>query len=288
MQITKDNLTIIIVTIKSHNVIDNCLKSIDPKIKKIIVENSADEEFIKIIKKKYENVDCFLTGKNLGMGPGNNFGIKKSKTQYVMILNPDTVLHPNTLNNIFDISRDLDFAILSPICSDKDYPNYKIEKKILHNNSKKDLFEVDRVDGYAMILDKSKFEPNFFDEKIFMYLENDDLCIRIKKLSGKIYVYNKSIISHLGSSAVNQKYFQEVELSRNWHWNWSKFYFRKKHYGFIDALLLNLPNFLKSCFKCFFYLLINNKFKFKLYFCRASGFFNSLVGKNSWYRPRLD
>ena len=53
MQITKDNLTIIIVTIKSHNVIDNCLKSIDPKIKKIIVENSADEEFIKIINTQY-------------------------------------------------------------------------------------------------------------------------------------------------------------------------------------------------------------------------------------------
>ena len=102
MQITKDNLTIIIVTIKSHNVIDKCLKSIDPKIKKIIVENSSDEEFVKVIKNKYENTDCFLTGKNLGMGPGNNFGIKKSKTQYVMILNPDTVLQSHALNNIFD------------------------------------------------------------------------------------------------------------------------------------------------------------------------------------------
>ena len=39
MQITKDNLTIIIVTIKSHEVIDECLESIDPEIKKIIVEN---------------------------------------------------------------------------------------------------------------------------------------------------------------------------------------------------------------------------------------------------------
>jgi len=288
MQITKDNLTIIIVTIKSHNVIDKCLKSIDPKIKKIIVENSSDEEFVKVIKNKYENTDCFLTGKNLGMGPGNNFGIKKSKTQYVMILNPDTVLQSHALNNIFDISRNLDFAILSPICSDKNYPNYKIEKKISQINSKENLFEVDRVDGYAMILNKSKFEPNFFDEKIFMYLENDDLCLRAKKNNKKIYIYSKSLISHLGAKAVDEKYSDELEFSRNWHWNWSKFYFRKKHYGFINALLLNFPTFLKSCFKCFFYLLTNNKFKFKLYFCRASGFFNSLVGKNSWYRPRLD
>ena len=51
MQITKDNLTIIIVTIKSHNVVDKCLKSIDPEVKKIIVENSSDIEFAKTIKK---------------------------------------------------------------------------------------------------------------------------------------------------------------------------------------------------------------------------------------------
>lgn len=288
MQITKDNLTIIIVTIKSHNVIDKCLKSIDPKIKKIIVENSSDEEFVKVIKNKYENTDCFLTGKNLGMGPGNNFGIKKSKTQYVMILNPDTVLQSHALNNIFDISRNLDFAILSPICSDKNYPNYKIEKKISQINSKENLFEVDRVDGYAMILNKSKFEPNFFDEKIFMYLENDDLCMRIKKLNEKIYVYGKSIISHLGASAVNQKYFQEVEFSRNWHWNWSKFYYRKKHYGYAFALFKGLPGFIASCLKCSIYYLVKNNFKCKIYFNRASGFYNSLINKNSWYRPRFD
>ena len=85
MQINKENLTVIIVTIKSQKVIDTCLKSIDPDIKKIIVENSSDEAFKKDILKKYKNVECFLTGENLGMGKGNNFGINKSKTQYVIM-----------------------------------------------------------------------------------------------------------------------------------------------------------------------------------------------------------
>ena len=83
MQITKDNLTIIIVTIKSEKIIHNCLASLDADIKKIIVENSANEKFINNIKKKYENIECYITGKNLGMGAGNNFGIKKSKSRYV-------------------------------------------------------------------------------------------------------------------------------------------------------------------------------------------------------------
>ena len=92
MQITKDNLTIIIVTIKSKDIIHNCLNSIEPDIKKIVIENSSDQKFIENLKNNYQNLECYLSGKNLGMGAGNNFGIKKSRTRYIMILNPDTVL----------------------------------------------------------------------------------------------------------------------------------------------------------------------------------------------------
>ena len=286
MQITKENLTIIIVTIKSQNIIDDCLKSIDSNIKKIIVENSNDEKFINNLKKKYENLEGYITGKNLGMGSGNNFGIKKSKTRYVMILNPDTILKPNTLNTIYQTSKDLNFAILSPLSDNKNFPNYKV-----FNNYKEDgntLIEVDQIDGYAMILDKDQFNDNFFDEKIFMYLENDDLCLRAKKANKKIFICKNSFISHLGAKAVDKKYFDELELSRNWHWNWSKFYFNRKHYGFIKALSSGIFIFFRSIFKSLFYLTMNKKFKSKLYFYRASGFINAVMNKNSWHRPRLD
>ena len=287
MQITKENLTIIIVTIRSQNIIDDCLKSIDPDIKKIIVENSSNQEFVNYLRSKYQNIECYLTGKNLGMGPGNNFGIKKSKTRYVMILNPDTVLKSNTLSQIFQISKNLEFSILSPLSDNKDYPNYKVNKE-LTNNSKSSLFDVDQVDGYAMILDKQQFNNNFFDEKIFMYLENDDLCLRAKKNNKKIYIYSNSLISHLGAKAVDKKYFDELEFSRNWHWNWSKFYFRKKHYGFLIAISYGFLTFVKAIFKSVYFFIINNKFKSKLYYCRASGFMNALLNKSSWFRPRLD
>ena len=286
MQITKENLTIIIVTIKSQNIIDDCLKSIDPSIKKIIVENSSDREFVEYLKKKYENIECYLTGKNLGMGAGNNFGIKKSNTRYVMVLNPDTILKTDTLSQIFEISKNLEFSILSPLSDNKDYPNYKINNK--QEKEESDLFEVNQVDGYAMILDKKEFNDNFFDEKIFMYLENDDLCLRAKKNNKKIYIYSNSLISHLGAKAVDEKYFNELEFSRNWHWNWSKFYFRKKHFGFTKAFVSGFFIFVKSIFKSLYFLIINNKFKSKLYYFRASGFMNAALNKSSWFRPRLD
>ena len=286
MQITKDNLTIIIVTIKSEKVIEKCLNSIDPKVKKIIIENSSDENFTQKLKDKYQNIDCYNSGKNLGMGAGNNIGIKKSKTRYVMILNPDTILNNDTLDQIFKISKSLDFAILSPISDKDNFPNYKIKNKT--NYLEKDFFEVDQVDGYSMVIDKSKFDEKFFDENIFMYLENDDLCLRIKKKGEKIFILKNAKINHLGAKAVNEKYYNELEFSRNWHWNWSKFYYRKKHYSFVFAFIIGLPSFISACLKCLFYLIFKNKFKFKIFFCKASGFYNSLINKKSWYRPRFD
>ena len=286
MQITKDNLTIVIVTIKSDEVIEKCLDSIDPEVKKIIVENSSNENFIKKLKSNYKNIDFYISGKNLGMGAGNNIGIKKSKTRYVMILNPDAVLRVDTLDQIYKGSKMLDFAILSPISDNINYPNFKINKK--KDNLKKDLLEVDQVDGYSMIIDKLKFNDNYFDENIFMYLENDDLCLRTKKNGKKIYIYSNSLISHLGARAVDEKYSEELQFSRNWHWSWSRYYYKKKHFGFLNAFVFGLLVFIISIPKSIFYFVINNKLKSKLYYLRASGFINALLNKRSWFRPRLD
>ena len=285
MQITKENLTIIIVTIKSEKIIDNCLQSINPEVKKIVVENSSNQEFANSLKKKYENLECYTTGKNLGMGQGNNFGIEKSKTRYVMILNPDTVLQNNTLNQIYKVSLNLDFAILSPSNYDKNFPNYKAATNIETTNE--ELIEVDSIDGYAMILDKKKFDGFFFDTKIFMYLENDDLCLRMKRKGEKIYISKNSQISHLGAKAVDPKFYKEIELSRNWHWVWSKFYFNKKHYGFLNAYIKVCPIFISATFKMLLYFFINKKKK-EIYLFRMLGFLNAVVGKKSFYRPKIN
>ncbi len=82
-------------------------------------------------------------------------------------------------------------------------------------------------------------------------------------------------------------YKDEIELSRNWHWIWSKFYFNKKHYGYIFALFNGLPNFATSFLKFLFYLILNNKKK-NIYLNRSMGFINALLGKSSNYRPKIN
>tara|TARA_B110000438_G_scaffold302030_1_gene358515 strand:- start:123 stop:998 length:876 start_codon:yes stop_codon:yes gene_type:complete len=290
MSISGQNLSIVIVTLKSDKVIHNCIKSIKLNIPIIVIENSKNLKFKQELESQYKNVECILTQSNLGMGAGNNIGIKNAKTNYVMILNPDVILEENTLDKIYLASKQIEnFSIMAPISSNENYPNFKILKDKNNNINKNLAFKVDYIDGYAMLLDKSKFKDNiFFDENFFLYLENDDLCFRVNKSGGNIFIIPNSKIKHLGSKAVDSKYSDEVELSRNWHWLWSKFYFNKKNFGIVKALKECFPTFISSIIKFLFYLITNNKIKRKKYFNRASGFFNAFLGKPSWYRPIIN
>ena len=292
MSISRQNLTVIIVTFKSENVIHNCIQSIGSDIKILIVDNSNSKEFKENIENKYKNVSCILSEKNSGMGAGNNLGIKKIKTDYAFILNPDIVLEPNSIDRLIEESKKLQsFGIISPIEVNEDYPNYKLIDNSKKNTDTNEPFKVKSVDGYSMLINLKRLNQidNFyyFDENFFMYLENDDLCKRLNKKNENIYIIPKSKIKHLGGQAVNDKYKTEIELSRNWHWAWSKFYFNKKHYGYIFALLNGLPNFISSILKFIFYLILNNKKK-NIYLKRSMGFINAILGKSSSYRPKIN
>ena len=287
MSISGQNLSIVIVTLKSEKVIDKCINSIGSEIPIIVVENSSNQKFKYDLESKYKNLKCILSGSNIGMGSGNNIGIKAATTDYVFILNPDVMLEPNTLDELYEASKKLtEFTVLSPINVDLKFPNYKT-KKISKNEN--DPFEVDYVDGFSMLLKKNKFnEDIYFDENFFLYLENNDLCIRVKRAGGSIYIAPAAKINHSGAKAIDSKYKDEIELSRNWHWIWSKFYFNKKNFSFFRAIIECLPTYISSIFKLLFYSLINNGFKKKIYLNRASGFYNALLGKSSWYRPKID
>ena len=290
MSISRQNLTIVIVTFKSEKVIHQCIQSIDSEIKIMVIENSNNIQFKEELENKYMNVSCLLTSKNLGMGAGNNIGIKKAKTDFVLILNPDVILETSTINELINAAqKNSNFAIIAPTSSDVNYPNYKLLDSQKSIAEFKFPLKVKSVDGFAMLFNKKKLDMvisnNYFDENFFMYLENDDLCKRINEINEDILIIPNSKIKHLGGKGVNEKLKDKIELSRNWHWIWSKFYFNQKHYGYSKAFLEGLPKFLSSLIKYLFYKLIKNKIKKEKYLNRASGFFNAAKNKPSWYRP---
>ena len=181
------------------------------------------------------------------------------------------------------------FGIISPISSKDEYPNNIIKNE--HNLDPDKPFKVKSVDGYAMILKLKKLKKienfNFFDENFFLYLENEDLCKRLIEKNEDIYIVPKSKIHHLGGKAVDPKYKNEIEYLRNWHWMWSKFYFNKKHYGYLIALMKVFKNLISAKIRFFYYLITFNSFKRKIYQMRLLGLISSMRGKNSYYRPKI-
>ena len=111
MSLSGQNLSIVIVTLKSEKIIHECIKSINQDLPIIVVENSYNETFKNDLESKYKNLKCILSKSNLGMGAANNIGIKSSSTDYVLILNPDVILQNNTLDEIF-LARFIDNFVL--------------------------------------------------------------------------------------------------------------------------------------------------------------------------------
>ncbi len=277
-----DKITVVINTFNSEDEIYHCLDSISLKTKILIIENSNNTIFKRDVEKKYMNVQCFLSGQNLGYAKGNNFGLSKVKTKYALILNPDTVLKSDTLDQLLITAKNFsDFAIIGPAKQDE-------FSEIDLNKNKEQVFEVNVLKGFAMFLNMENFEKiGFFDENFFIYLEEIDLCKRLRNKNKKIYLDKKVIISHKGGKSHNEKINFEMELSRNWHWMWSIFYFNKKHHGYFYALISVSRKFFSSIIKIIIYTLLFNNIKKKIYFQRLSGLFNSIIGNKSWYRPKI-
>jgi len=277
----EENITFVIVSFKSSHIIEKCIKSIKPHIKIIIIENSDNIYIKNYLENKFSNVKVIIAKENLGYGKGNNLGISKVNTQYAFILNPDVFLEENCLTELYKAKLILqdDFSILAP--NHLNNYGFFLSK---YNNFKKEIMEVDYVKGFAMLINLKKIiYKEIFDENFFLFLEEIDLCRRIKNNGGKIFVIQKSKVQHLARQASGDGL--NIELCRNWHWMWSLYYYNYKHSGILTAYRAIIGKFFSSIFKLFFCLLFFNKKKLLIHYYRLNGLFNAISKKPAWLRP---
>ena len=275
-------ITVIIVSFRSAHIIEKCIKSINSNIKIIVVENSDNIQIKNYLEDKFSNVEVIIAKENLGYGKANNLGISKVSTQYVFILNPDTTLEENCLKELYKALLILrnDFSIIAPnLLNNHDY--------FLNQNNdlkKKSILEVDYVKGFAMLINLKKviFEK-IFDENFFLFLEEIDLCKRIKNDGGKIFVVQESKVQHLAKQASGNSL--NIELCRNWHWMWSLFYYNRKHFGVLTAYKVTFLKFISSVIKLFIALILLNKKNILIYYYRINGLFNAFLKRPAWLRP---
>ena len=276
------DITIVIASFKSERKIKSCLNSIDKQAKVLVIENSNNLNFKENLEKEFSNVECILSGSNIGYGSANNIGLKRVKTRYALILNPDAALHSSALEKFIKTTEKINnFAIMAPYIQEE---KNKFDEIYLRNTQP---VQVENVKGFAMFLNLSEFkEVGFFDEDFFFYFEEIDLCKRLINQGKKIYLIPEIKIEHGGGVSHDESINTEMELSRNWHWMWSTFNYHKKYKGFFVSFLIILPKMSSAILKVLVYSLIFNKKK-KIYYQRLSGLINAIIGKRSWYRPNV-
>ena len=148
--------TIVTVTYKSENIIETFLNRIDNKFKIIVVENSNNIKFKNKLEKKYKNLECILTGSNIGWAKANNIGLKNIKTKYSLIINPDTIIDSRTIVNIEKKAELIkNFSILSPVYDQVfNFLKNKYDKFDLNKLSEKkyNLIKTNYVNGNCLFV----------------------------------------------------------------------------------------------------------------------------------------
>tara|TARA_B100000579_G_C22798634_1_gene838518 strand:+ start:630 stop:1481 length:852 start_codon:yes stop_codon:yes gene_type:complete len=280
-----NNLSVVLVTYKPDLIILNkCLKSINEKIKIIIVDNSSILKIDDLNENSNKNI-LIIHNSNVGNGEGINVGVKAANCKYVLYLDVDSEIDVNFIENIYNYAIKIsDFAVIAPMLE-----KYEYRKKDIKNNINSEYNEMYFVEGAIMLINcENTFKKNiFFDKKIFLYWEESDFLFQCIKNKQKVYLLKNLFAKHIGNSSVKKSYIDEINLNRNWHYLWSKFYYFKKNFGIFYAYKETLRQFSSAVLKYLLYSLLRNK-KNKVYKERMNGLFNSYIGRSSFRRPNIN
>ena len=262
-------LTFIITTFNSAEVIDACLNKINfDNYEVIVVDNNSSDKTTEIISEKYPLVNLIKNKKNYGYGRANNIGLRATTTPYALILNPDAFIFEKDLEKIIAMmDKNSEIGIGAPVLLNS-YPQSQSdishELAIVNNNLIKDFGDfkaVKYIIGACEILRMEFFNKiGFFDEKIFLYYEDDEICHRTI-LNNKICaVCTEALAYHIGqgSSGTNLRGIYR----RFWHRALSKFYWKEKQKGFFNAYFSALKLSLSFLVQAIFYGVIFNSKKF--------------------------
>ncbi len=277
-----DYITIVLISYKSKRKIQKFLKNLSNKNKIIIIENSSHKILTEEFKKenlKIYNID------NKGYAGSINFAREKIDSKYFFVFNPDVEeINDSIINHFFLKASELNdnFSCLGPR-----YKNISF-KTLKQSNEKKEIDRINSISGASMFFNKKNFDIiGGFDENFFLYFEETDYCFRANKKNLFSYQLNNIKITHnVGTSIEYNDEKEETKIRdlRNWHYIWSKFYFYKKHKGYMFSIIVFLPILIRTIIKKNYYKITKNQKKKRKYEIRYQGLISSIDGKNSYKR----
>jgi N-acetylglucosaminyl-diphospho-decaprenol L-rhamnosyltransferase len=230
----RDRLAILIVTFNSKEEIDACLQSLvghtDPFPTTItVIDNASADGTADHVRSRWPSVQVIDSGGNIGFAKANNIGIRATQSDYVLLMNPDTVAPPGAIQTLVrGLASHPDAAIAGArLLGPTGFPELSWGAAITPwNEAKQMLFsrlylrkirrivrkmdrlsrqarEVEWVSGACMVIRRRDLDAvGGLDERYFMYNEDVDLCVEMKK-RGRItlYIAGAEVLHHRGKSA---------------------------------------------------------------------------------------
>ena len=222
---------VVVVNYNAGRFLDACLTSIENSaqvngsaaVNRVLVVDNASTDDSQAIVAKHPNVELQQTGANLGFGRAANRGVAATNAPYVLLLNPDTEVDPKAIGELVAIlNENVGTAVVGPQVLNADGTRYPSARSfpnlidaaghafiglITPNNpwSRRYLNpgRIDWVSGTAMLLRRTAFDAvGGFDEDYFMYVEDVDLCWRLRKQAWSVAVAEKALVTHhIGGSS---------------------------------------------------------------------------------------
>jgi len=253
-------LSIVIICWNDLKVIADCLKSIYAETQTadfevIVSDNGSTDGSVEFIHKNYPSVRVLENGANLGFAKGNNVGIRESRGEYVLILNPDTIMHDGTLDKLVSfadrhpeagafgcrtLNPDGSYQMsMRPFPSIRRYWMSALYLRPLRRVSTFFLGEeypwwdsdlersVDWLSGHCVMFRGDLLaQLKGFDEQFFYHFEEVDLCRRVWDAGFSILFTSEAIITHIGGQSVGRFPIRfELEKLRNCY----RYFY--KHFG---------------------------------------------------------
>jgi N-acetylglucosaminyl-diphospho-decaprenol L-rhamnosyltransferase len=224
------DLSFIIVAFNSDLHISSCLDSLPEaagslKYEVIVVDNHSGDKGPGIIRERYGNVKLERNPKNEGFARAANRGIQLAKGRYFVILNPDIILSSGSFLKIVDyLDCHPDVGLLLPKLVNPDgslqlscrthydisvlllrrtplgrvFPNAGVVRRhLMQDWGHGEICEVDWGLGACMVLRREALnEEKAFDERFFLYFEDVDLCLRMKKAGRKVVYFPGAVMMH--------------------------------------------------------------------------------------------
>lgn len=267
------DLSIVIISYNTKDLLRNCLNSVIPQAKEfkseiIVVDNGSSDGSAAMVSTEFPFVILIQSKINLGFGAANNVAFRMTHGRYLVLINSDAVLHPFALKRAFErietnpkiglggaklVSQNgswqpsarmfpsllNDFLYLTGTA--RKYPSSKFFGRADRTWTSADIpGETDWVPGaFSIVSHEALQNIGFFDERFFLYYEEVDLCKRLKLAGYSILYWPDVVVTHFGGESaktLRQHQFSRVGMQLTLWSLRSMFLYYRKHHGALGAL----------------------------------------------------